>query len=65
MRPFAPPPAGKAAADLPKLIKFVPFDPATKMSEATAIDAERRHAADREGSLCRGRRPHPAVADGV
>ena len=26
----------QAAADLPKLIKFVPFDPATKMSEATA-----------------------------
>jgi H+-transporting ATPase len=24
--------------DLPKLIKFVPFDPATKMSEATATD---------------------------
>src|SRR5271170_4233406 len=30
--------AKKAAADLPKLIKFVPFDPATKMSEATATD---------------------------
>jgi H+-transporting ATPase len=28
--------AKKAATDLPKLIKFVPFDPATKMSEATA-----------------------------
>ncbi len=28
--------ASKAATDLPKLIKFVPFDPATKMSEATA-----------------------------
>ena len=28
----------KAAPDLPKLIKFVPFDPATKMSEATAED---------------------------
>jgi H+-transporting ATPase len=28
--------AKKAADDLPKLIKFVPFDPATKMSEATA-----------------------------
>jgi H+-transporting ATPase len=27
------------AADLPKLSKFVPFDPATKMSEATAVDA--------------------------
>ena len=28
-----------AASDLPKLSKFVPFDPATKMSEATAVDA--------------------------
>src|SRR5208283_4520848 len=26
-------------ASLPKLAKFVPFDPATKMSEATAVDA--------------------------
>jgi H+-transporting ATPase len=30
--------AKKTAADLPKLIKFVPFDPGTKMSEATATD---------------------------
>ena len=30
--------AKKAATDLPKLVKFVPFDPATKMSEATASD---------------------------
>jgi len=30
--------AKKAASDLPKLIKFVPFDPSTKMSEATATD---------------------------
>jgi H+-transporting ATPase len=30
--------AKKAAADLPKLIKFVPFDPGTKMSEAAAAD---------------------------
>ncbi len=28
-----------AASDLPKLIKFIPFDPATKMSEATATEA--------------------------
>ena len=28
------------SADLPKLTKFVPFDPATKMSEATAVDEE-------------------------
>jgi H+-transporting ATPase len=31
--------AKKSAANLPKLIKFVPFDPATKTSEATAVDA--------------------------
>ncbi len=31
--------AKKAATDLPKLIKFVPFDPATKMSEAIATDS--------------------------
>jgi H+-transporting ATPase len=29
----------KSAATLPKRTKFVPFDPATKMSEATAVDA--------------------------
>jgi H+-transporting ATPase len=28
----------KNTADLPKLAKFVPFDPATKMSEAAALD---------------------------
>jgi H+-transporting ATPase len=28
---------GKAASDAPKLLEFVPFDPATKMSEATAV----------------------------
>jgi len=30
--------AKKAASDLPKLIKFTPFDPGTKMSEATVAD---------------------------
>ena len=30
--------AKNAAADLPKLIKFIPFDPGTKMAEATAAD---------------------------
>src|ERR1700722_18019690 len=30
--------AKKAASDLPRLIKFTPFDPGTKMSEATATD---------------------------
>jgi H+-transporting ATPase len=28
-----------AASDLPKLSKFMPFDPGTKMSEATAVDS--------------------------
>ncbi len=32
--------ATKAASDLPKLIKFVPFDPATKMSEATGAEED-------------------------
>jgi H+-transporting ATPase len=31
--------AKKNTADLPKLTKFIPFDPATKMSEAAALDA--------------------------
>ncbi len=30
---------GRNAADVPSLVKFVPFDPATKMSEATAADS--------------------------
>ena len=36
-RPSAPP-RRRPASDLPEQIKFVPFDPATKMSEATAVD---------------------------
>ena len=31
--------AKKSTANLPKLTKFIPFDPATKMSEAAALDA--------------------------
>jgi len=31
--------AKEKASGLPKLIKFIPFDPGTKMSEATAIDS--------------------------
>ncbi|MGA3024090.1 MAG: HAD-IC family P-type ATPase [Bryobacteraceae bacterium] len=31
--------AQTAASDLPRLTRFVPFDPATKMSEAAAVDA--------------------------
>jgi len=30
---------GKATSDTPKLLKFTPFDPATKMSEASGTDA--------------------------
>ena len=62
-RPFAPPPRGKAVADAPRLVKFVPFDPATKMSEATVADSTGGDATRREGRLCRGHRPRPAVAD--
>jgi H+-transporting ATPase len=40
MRRFALPPSQKPASDLPKLITFVPFDPAKKTSEATATDAK-------------------------
>lgn len=32
--------SSKGAAKLPKLIKFIPFDPAKKTSEATAIDPD-------------------------
>ena len=60
----APPPRARPFADAPKLIKFVPFDPATKMSEATVDGCGRWHAAHREGRLCRGHRPCAAVADG-
>ncbi len=31
--------AGKTISDAPKLVKFVPFDPAKKMSEATATES--------------------------
>ncbi len=31
---------GKAVSDAPKMIKFVPFDPATKMSEAMVADSD-------------------------
>ena len=31
--------SGKPVSDAPKMIKFVPFDPATKMSEATATNS--------------------------
>jgi H+-transporting ATPase len=34
--------SGKDTKDAPKLVKFVPFDPATKMSEATVADPSGR-----------------------
>ena len=55
--------SGKPVSDAPKMIKFVPFDPATKMSEATATDSTGKPATCREGRLCRGHRPCAAVAD--
>ena len=55
--------SGKGAPTRRKLIKFVPFDPATKMSEATATDSTGSDATHREGRLCGGRRPRPAFAD--
>ena len=39
MAPFARQPSGKPVSDAPKLIKFEPFDPAKKMSEAIATDS--------------------------
>ena len=32
--------SGKAGMDAPKIVKFLPFDPVTKMSEATATDRQ-------------------------
>ena len=55
--------ASKAVSDAPKLIKFAAFDPAKKMSEATATDATGEPAAYREGRLHRRYRPCPAIAD--
>ena len=54
---------GKGAADAPRIVKFVPFDPATKMSEATVAEPGGGTATCREGRLCRGHRPRPAVAE--
>ena len=53
---------GKGAADAPQIVKFVPFDPATKMSEATVAQPGGGTATCREGRLCRGRHARPAVA---
>jgi H+-transporting ATPase len=54
--------ASKAVADAPQLIKFAAFDPAKKMSEATATESTGGHATDREGRLRRRHQPRSAVA---
>ena len=54
--------ASKAAADLPKLIKFIPFDPGDKDVGGDCDRFGRRHGAYREGSLCRGRGPRGNIA---
>ena len=64
MPPFAAAAAGKGASELPKRLTFVPFDPATKMSEATAVDPSGGKLRDRERGLCRGRRSRRSFARG-
>ena len=63
MRPFVAAAAQDVATDAPKLIKFVPFDPATKMSEATVADASGATQRVVKGAFAVGHRPRPAVAD--
>lgn len=41
----------KTETDLPKIAKFVPFDPATKMSEARAIDGDARELRIVKGAI--------------
>jgi H+-transporting ATPase len=59
----------QSAADLPKLIRFVPFDPATKMSEAVGADAQGAEWRIVKGAfsvvqgLARAAPNAPAVAD--
>jgi H+-transporting ATPase len=54
----------KPASDLPKLTKFVPFDPAKKMSEATATDPNGGVQRVIKGSLFGSHRPHNSAAHG-
>jgi H+-transporting ATPase len=56
---------GKEAADAPKLVKFVPFDPATKMSEATVHDTtggDQRVVKGAFASVIGHAQPSPTVA---
>jgi H+-transporting ATPase len=58
--------AGKPAADAPHLVKFVPFDPATKMSEATVTDpagAAQRVVKGAFAVVTGLARPQPAAAE--
>ena len=52
----------KGISDAPKLVKFVPFDPTKKMSEATATDLTGGSATYRKGRLFRGHRPYTTAA---
>ena len=54
----------QARSDAPRLVKFAAFDPAKKMSEATAIDFDGKPTTDHQGRLRRGHRPCAGVADG-
>ena len=57
--------AGAPASDAPHLVKFVPFDPSVKMSEATisglASELGWRNATRGQGRIRRGQRPRPAA----
>jgi len=52
-------------SDAPTLVEFAPFDPAKKMSEATATDSTGNPERIVKGALRCGDRPRPAVADRV
>ena len=55
--------SSKAISDAPKLVKFAAFDPAKKMSEATATDAAGTQQRIVKGAFCGRHRPRPAIAD--
>ena len=54
--------ASKTVSDAPKLVKFVPFDPAKKMSEATATDSTGATQRIVKGAFAVGHRPRATVA---
>jgi len=57
--------AKNAATDLPKLTKFVPFDPGTKMSEATAADSGGAAVRAVKGAFAADRRPYATGCRGI